>query len=88
MKKRKTTRIEKALFTLALDFADLDPGTQLKIFDRVLLEFQEIDSDDMENRAMQSMIDVVADNTTRALSENIKPNNRHRSINPNDHISQ
>ena len=53
-----------------MDFNNLDSGTQFKIFDRVLAQMQNIGEKEVENGAMDWLINLITIETEIAETEN------------------
>ncbi|KKL12817.1 hypothetical protein LCGC14_2531960 [marine sediment metagenome] len=51
-------------------FKSLDAGTQFKIFDRAMEKMKNLSRKQIENKAMESVLEIIQDETQIALAEN------------------
>ena len=51
-------------------FKSLDSGTQYKIFDRAMLRIRALSTEQVNDRAMEAVEEIIEEETATALSEN------------------
>lgn len=56
-----------------IDYNSLDGGTQFKIFDRVISEIERMNADEKNDRAMETLINFIVNETVEALAQNAGP---------------
>ncbi len=54
-------------------FNSLDAGTQFKIYDRIMKRFEHLTENQIENKAMEHVGEIIQEETLTALAENSGP---------------